>query len=286
MASFMIAFAATAALLLVMCITELVAPLERHSIRSKMPGVAFSLISCTGSFWLLAVLQWLWSAIGLQPWVDVPVSSWFGRSAAIVLSILFFDLLIYWNHRFQHRFLWRFHALHHSQADLHAVNSYAHFTERGFRYLLLILPLTLVRFDFPALPWVIVGLQEILELYIHSPTDIHLGKLNAIFVDNRFHRIHHSLESRHFDKNFGVLFSIWDRLFGTAYWPADGEWPRTGVAGLTPPKSMGEYLLFPIRLAPAEASVDQRCCIELPLAVSTAAAPVRPNPRLVEETAG
>jgi sterol desaturase/sphingolipid hydroxylase (fatty acid hydroxylase superfamily) len=253
---FLIALTATALLLLVMCVTELVAPLEHHSIRSKLPGVIFSLLSVAGSFCLLAVLQWLWSAIDVQPWAHVPVANWFGRSVAIFISLLFFDLLIYWNHRFQHRFLWRFHRLHHSQNELHAANSYAHFCERAFRYLLLVLPLSLIKFDFPPLPWVIVGLQEILELYIHSPTDIHLGPVSAIFVDNRFHRIHHSLEQRHFDKNFGVLFSIWDRMFGTAYWPVAGEWPATGVAGVTPPNSVGAYFLFPFIRRDASAASD------------------------------
>jgi sterol desaturase/sphingolipid hydroxylase (fatty acid hydroxylase superfamily) len=244
---FLLAFAATALLLFVMCFSELVAPIEQHPIRSKLPGIAFSLVNSAATVWLLAGLEWAWSLLGVRPIMQVPVSSWTGQVAAVALSLLFYDFLTYWNHRFQHRFLWRFHALHHCQTDLYAANSYAHFTERGFRFLLLVVPLSLVQFDFPAAPFFIIGLQKILELYIHSPTQIHLGPLGALFVDNRFHRIHHSLEERHFDKNFGVLFSVWDRLFGTAYWPAPDEWPETGVAGLAPPGSIGEYLLYPWR---------------------------------------
>jgi sterol desaturase/sphingolipid hydroxylase (fatty acid hydroxylase superfamily) len=40
--------------------------------------------------------------------------------------------------------------------------------------------------------------------------------------------VHHSPHKRHWDKNFGVLFSIWDQMFGTQYrgWK---EYPRTGI---------------------------------------------------------
>jgi hypothetical protein len=31
------------------------------------------------------------------------------------------------------------------------------------------------------------------------------------------HRIHHSMEREHWDKNYGDMFVIWDRLFGTYY---------------------------------------------------------------------
>jgi sterol desaturase/sphingolipid hydroxylase (fatty acid hydroxylase superfamily) len=250
---FLFAFAATALLLLVMCVTELVAPINRHPMKSKLPGAVFSLINGAATVWLLAALGWAWTLLSVKPLLRVHVSSWTGELAAIGVSLLFYDFLVYWNHRFQHRFLWRFHALHHCQTELNAANSYAHFSERGFRFLLLVLPLSLLQFDFPATPFVIVGLQKILELYIHSPTEIHLGPLSGILVDNRFHRIHHSLEERHFEKNFGILFSIWDRLFGTAYWPKAGEWPETGVAGIVPPRSIGEYIIFPLlRADPAE----------------------------------
>ena len=51
--------------------------------------------------------------------------------------------------------------------------------------------------------------------YLHSPIRLHLGVLGRYIVDNRVHRIHHSLEPAHFDKNFGMFTTLWDRLFGT-----------------------------------------------------------------------
>jgi sterol desaturase/sphingolipid hydroxylase (fatty acid hydroxylase superfamily) len=60
-------------------------------------------------------------------------------------------------------------------------------------------------------------------------------------VDNRFHRIHHSVEPKHFEKNFGIMFTVWDQLFRTAYFPRPDEWPKTGVAGIQPPRKLSDY---------------------------------------------
>ena len=67
-----------------------------------------------------------------------------------------------------------------------------------------------------------------------------------MIVDPRFHRIHHSLEPRHFDRNFAVCFSFWDSLFGTAYWPKKGEWPAVGVKEYPAPRNFWEYLMLPL----------------------------------------
>jgi sterol desaturase/sphingolipid hydroxylase (fatty acid hydroxylase superfamily) len=42
-------------------------------------------------------------------------------------------------------------------------------------------------------------------------------------------RIHHSIEPRHRDKNFGERLAIWDWMFGTMY-PHSDEYPETGLA--------------------------------------------------------
>jgi sterol desaturase/sphingolipid hydroxylase (fatty acid hydroxylase superfamily) len=72
--------------------------------------------------------------------------------------------------------------------------------------------------------------------------DFHFGKLNRVVVDNRFHRIHHSVEPQHLDKNFGIWLSCWDYMYGTAYTPKPGEWPKVLGIGIAPPKTVREFL--------------------------------------------
>ena len=45
--------------------------------------------------------------------------------------------------------------------------------------------------------------------------------------------------------NINQLGGIWDRMFGTAYDPGNDEWPRVGVAGLTQPRTVRDFLLLP-----------------------------------------
>jgi sterol desaturase/sphingolipid hydroxylase (fatty acid hydroxylase superfamily) len=73
-----------------------------------------------------------------------------------------------------------------------------------------------------------------------------------VFADNRTHRIHHSVEDQHVGHNFGVLTTLWDRLFGTYWAPQPGEWPDTGVAGLAEAETVIDYLLRPFRKQPSE----------------------------------
>jgi sterol desaturase/sphingolipid hydroxylase (fatty acid hydroxylase superfamily) len=49
-----------------------------------------------------------------------------------------------------------------------------------------------------------------------------------VLVTPQFHRVHHSIEPRHRDRNFGLTFSIWDHLFGTQYRGYDEYLPLQG----------------------------------------------------------
>jgi sterol desaturase/sphingolipid hydroxylase (fatty acid hydroxylase superfamily) len=165
---------------------------------------------------------------------------------------MFSDFLVYWRHRAEHKWFWPIHVVHHSPTELHAANDIGHPAQVWINALFVSIPMSLIQFDGPGTPVYILFVVTLLTYYIHSPVDVHFGPLRKLLVDNRFHRIHHSLEERHFDKNFGICFSIWDRLFGTAYDPAPEEWPSVGVAGVDPPRSLADYVLLPLRVAGAE----------------------------------
>ena len=49
-----------------------------------------------------------------------------------------------------------------------------------------------------------------------------------------------------FESNFALSFPFWDVLFATAYFPKRSEYPRTGLADVPEPRSVGEYLFSPI----------------------------------------
>ncbi len=54
--------------------------------------------------------------------------------------------------------------------------------------------------------------------------------LNNLFLCPHYHQLHHSIDPRDYDKNFGLLLSVWDRLFGTLAVPAPGQHFDFGLA--------------------------------------------------------
>jgi len=213
---------------------------------------------------LLADLMWpLWSSLAVKPLLPsltVPgVPHAVGVVIGCVAAAYVGDFVYYWCHRLQHRYFWRFHAVHHAVREMSGITAYHHVSEEVFKFVLYMVPLTLLTRDPFAIPvfGLLLGLQG---NYLHSCTWLNLGPLGRYLVDNRFHRIHHSIEERHFDKNFGVFTTLWDSLFGTAHFPAPGEWPETGVADFPEPAGVRAFLVAPFTYrkeaaAPAEAMV-------------------------------
>jgi sterol desaturase/sphingolipid hydroxylase (fatty acid hydroxylase superfamily) len=157
------------------------------------------------------------------------------------------DFQFYVTHRFEHRFLWRFHAVHHSIRNLSAANSFHHWTEPLW-WMTITIPLLFVDVRIaPTLGLLTVAFRY-WQFYIHSTARPHLGALRRLLVDNRYHRIHHSLDPSHHDKNFGAMTPLWDWLFGTIHMPAKDEWPAVGLVEVGEPKDLSEWSSLPWRL--------------------------------------
>ena len=241
-------------ILSVCVVIEHVAAIERYSLASRIPGLLMNMTGTVLGVFLMWPLGKLWEATGIGPFVTIPLWDWLkplgttGYALQVLTIFVTADFLAYWRHRAEHsRFLWPVHKVHHSPHELHAANNLGHPLQSLFSWAFIGVPMSLIQIDGPAAP-AIAGLTvAFLATYIHSPIDIHFGKLRLVLVDNRYHRIHHSLEPHHIDKNFGICFSLWDRLFGTAVDPKPGEWPAVGVAGVTPPRTIREFLLLPFR---------------------------------------
>lgn len=227
---------------------------------SRIRGAIFWLvyIAITGAG--LILFQRLWQHLGVRPLFDIDLSLMSSSSNPIlkaiggILALLVFtqvgEFFYYWFHRAQHtsRFLWRFHSEHHSLEEMNAFNSNHHFTEELLRIPFVTIPISLLISLNPGyVPWLFAFLMGWQGIYEHSATKIHLGPLRHIIPDNRFHRIHHSVEKRHFNKNFGSASAIWDILFGTAYFSQKDEWPDVGLSSKKQPKTVREFLFRPFK---------------------------------------
>jgi sterol desaturase/sphingolipid hydroxylase (fatty acid hydroxylase superfamily) len=234
---------------------------EKHSFQSRLRGAFFAAayIGITTLFFTL--FSKFLNFIGIKPLIQIDLSSWshwnnpvfdvVGALVAVIIVGIAGDFFYYWFHRLQHTnaFLWRFHAVHHSLREMNAFNSNHHFTEEIFRIPFVMLPFgLLVSMSAGDTPVIIATIFGMHGIFIHSSTRFNLGFGNRIIADNRFHRIHHSIDRRHWGKNYGSSSSIWDVLFKTAYFPkADEPMPATGLKAVPEPQNLHAFLFSPFQ---------------------------------------
>jgi len=63
----------------------------------------------------------------------------------------------------------------------------------------------------------------------HANIRTDFGVLRFILVTPQSHRVHHSIEAHHQDRNYGALLSVWDWIFGTQI-PDNKVYPCTGIS--------------------------------------------------------
>lgn len=170
--------------------------------------MAFMLLQ--GSAWAVAhdfgILQWL---PAMPLWVEM------------ILGLLLLDLIGAWLvHWAEHRvkWMWRFHLVHHTDTHVDTTSANRHHPGES-----------VFRFVFTAAGAMIVGapmwlvflyqsLSVVLSQFNHAnirfPSRLD-DALSWVIVTPRMHRVHHHYTLPYTDTNYGNIFSIWDRLFGT-----------------------------------------------------------------------
>jgi len=146
--------------------------------------------------------------------------SWFDASATgillWVLAALAWDFCYYWNHRLGHEIsiLWAAHAVHHQSEDYNLSTALRQTSSSFLFSWIFYVPLFLLGFPVDVL--VTVGaLNLIYQFWVHTQHIDRLGVLDRIFVTPSNHRVHHAQNERYIDKNYGGIFILWDRMFGS-----------------------------------------------------------------------
>src|SRR4026209_360339 len=161
------------------------------------------------------------------------------------------DFLEFLIHNLLHRVpvLWEFHKLHHSIRELDWIgNMRFHWMEIAVYHSLTYFPLFLLNVDSRVILWIAIFTTIIGHLN-HSNLNLDWGIFRYLLNSPRLHIWHHDLvmHDRH-GQNFGVVFSLWDYLFGTVYAPAQGYPARLGFEGMDQfPSGLISRLIYPIR---------------------------------------
>lgn len=174
---------------------------------------------------------------------------YWGSLGAIAIYILIYDFFYYWWHRAQHEsaWLWSQHKLHHSDRAINISSTLRHhWLESPFRIFLNTLPMGLL-FDLknPDVAW-LAAIFGYWPFFIHMNLRLGLGPFSGVLAGPQYHRIHHSLEPQHHNKNYAAYVPVWDIVFGSAYLPRRGEYPATGLEG-DEDRHLGKALVYPFQ---------------------------------------
>ena len=181
--------------------------------RWGLHGVLFGASRVVG--WAIAFLT-NWAA---DHWRIILQQDWAGW-AHLAGMILLLDLALYGSHRASHRFqpLWRLHSLHHSDAVLDVSTTWRHHPGEMIWSGLVIGCVAALCGVLPLELGLYAVLSEAVQIVAHAdlPIPQRFGRWASwLFVTPGLHHAHHSPERWSTDSNYGEVFSVWDRLFGT-----------------------------------------------------------------------
>jgi lathosterol oxidase len=185
-------------------------------------------------------------------WVTLPALRAAVVAQPVVLqfceAVLVADLFQYAIHRFAHhnRWLWRFHAIHHSSRELDwLAGSRLHLVDVVVTRAVSFIPLFVLGFSEPA----VVAYAVFVAFHavaIHANLRFRLGWLEYVLTTPVYHHWHHTAEDHALDRNFAVHLPVIDWLFGTAL--HSDRWPeRYGIDGESVPNQWFAQLLWPLR---------------------------------------
>ncbi|WP_273212792.1 sterol desaturase family protein [Runella zeae] len=169
------------------------------------------------AFILLKASDWAVAhRFGLLQWLP-PLPLW----AFAVIGLLVLDLIGAWFiHWTEHkvRWMWRFHLIHHTDTQVDTTTANRHHPgESVFRFIFT----TMAVFVAGAPMWLVMMYQALsVALSQFNHANIHLPSwadkiLSWVIVTPNMHHVHHHYVLPYTDSNYGNIFSIWDRIFGT-----------------------------------------------------------------------
>ena len=189
----------------------------KHAIPNFFFTLTTIIVNFSLAFLLLNSADWVVANnFGLLNWIDsIPLF------IHVLLGILLLDLIgAYLPHYIQHKikFLWKIHLVHHSDHNVDTTTANRHHPFES-----------VIRFIFTLIGVIVLGtsigivflyqsISLVLSQFNHANIKLPLSIdriLSYIIVSPNMHKVHHHYVMPYTDSNYGNIFSIWDRLFGT-----------------------------------------------------------------------
>ena len=133
-----------------------------------------------------------------------------------LLAFLLYDFSYYWKHRLCHErtLLWASHVVHHQSEDYNLGTALRQTSSSFLLSWVFYIPMFAI--GVPADVFIAVAAVNLLyQFWVHTEHIGSLGVLDRILVTPSNHRVHHACNAEYIDANYGGIFILWDRIFGT-----------------------------------------------------------------------
>lgn len=220
-------------MMLLMILIEILNPLRKawkttksNFWRRDLPFIIIGSVGIKSANYIIALAERTLDFIQISALAQLPFL------LGVVLAILITDFITYWIHRACHEgkgwlgeFLWGIHMPHHMPKQVNLImQTNAHPINLFIARTTFFLPLFFLGFS-PEVIFTATIITSLQGFVSHFNVDIRAGWLNYVLIGTELHRYHHSAKSNE-AKNFGIVTSIWDQLFGTFYYKP-GEIPES-----------------------------------------------------------
>lgn len=134
-----------------------------------------------------------------------------------IVVFVFQDFAGYWKHRFEHsvNYFWNHHIVHHSSEEFNLPcalrQSISEIVSTGIFF---IFPLAILGVPTEILA-IVAPIHLFAQFWYHTKFINRMGFLETFMVTPSHHRVHHAINPEYIDKNYGQIFIIWDKMFGT-----------------------------------------------------------------------
>jgi sterol desaturase/sphingolipid hydroxylase (fatty acid hydroxylase superfamily) len=195
-----------------------------HDEAQRLPAGSYLKADAWASIWMglisiatsgvlngIALIAYAAIYVYVAPW-HLPATAWY----TWVIAIVGVDFLYYFYHRIAHRvrIIWATHQAHHSSQYFNFATALRQkWNISGDVFLRALLPLLGVP------PWMVFAsfsINLVYQFWIHTER---IGKLwrpiEFVFNTPSHHRVHHGMDQQYLDRNYGGIFILWDRIFGS-----------------------------------------------------------------------
>ena len=193
---------------------------NNYRLNDSIAAISLGLISRLPPLLNLGIQGVVWTYVATNLNMSLmPKDSW----VTWVIAFLFYDLCYYWMHRMSHevKVLWASHVVH-NQGEEFNLSTALRQTSSGWLWKwVFYIPMFMVGIPGEVF-FTVAAINLLYQFWVHTEHIKTLGPLELIFITPSNHRIHHAQNPEYIDANYGGVFIIWDRIFGT-YIPERGD---------------------------------------------------------------